>query len=156
MSRTGIARLQVFMPTVDDLRPAVVGCSPASMPFLAWPPFAFNGARLTSRLLTVASSRLTIPCFFGFPLTILILCLLRLIPLGAFTEDHLAQLFDGGIFRCNNSTKTRTVRKSRSIFSLELGSRFVPRICSIRFSISEGLVFGISSPLATLDQLPSH
>jgi hypothetical protein len=38
----------------------------------------------------------------------------------------------------------------------EPGSRFVPRICSINFSISAGLVFGISSPLPILDPSPSH
>jgi hypothetical protein len=45
---------------------------------------------------------------------------------------------------------------NRSIFSFEPGSRFVPRICSINFSISAGLVFGISFPLPILDPSPSH
>lgn len=43
-----------------------------------------------------------------------------------------------------------------SILSLTPGYRFCPRICSISFSISAGLVFGISSHLAILDQSPSH
>ena len=38
----------------------------------------------------------------------------------------------------------------------EPGSRFVPRICSINFSSTAGLVFGISSPLPILDPSPSH
>src|SRR5262249_23383393 len=49
----------------------------------------------------------------------------------------------------------RIVLSRRSIFSLALGSRLVPRICSIRFSTSAGVVFGIFFPLAILFQ-PSH
>src|SRR5262245_52975337 len=67
----------------------------------------------------------------------------------------LRHLF-GEVTRWSSSTKVKTVLNSRSTFSLARGSRFVPRICSIRFSISAGLVFGISSPLPILDRSPSH
>jgi hypothetical protein len=54
------------------------------------------------------------------------------------------------------SFRVRTVLNSRSIFSLAPGSRFVPRICLIRFSISAGLVRGVSSSLAIVGCSPLH
>ena len=59
-------------------------------------------------------------------------------------------------FRCRSSTRVRTVLNSRSTFSLAPGSRFVPRICSINFSISAELVRGVSSLLAIVGRSPLH
>ena len=86
------------MPALNDLRAAIIGDRAAAVPF----PFLFlpdlNRAQFRTRVLVTGRFRPAVVCLFRRVLILPDFGLSRLMSLGPFAEDHLAQLLDRGVF----------------------------------------------------------